>query len=165
MVDDIGLNLTVYTQSPNSPDTNILDLVLIRAIQSFNNDCPTNEEELIKSVEKAYGEYPMHKLNHVWLTLQSCFNMIIENDSGNDYKVPHMGKESLEQRGLLPWVLDVTPTANAWLNPTMEDDSDQDSDDLDDDEHVPMTTATPTVQMDEEGGENAATDAITNTGV
>ena len=25
-VDDIGLNLTVYTQLPNSPDTNILDL-------------------------------------------------------------------------------------------------------------------------------------------
>ena len=30
-----------------------------RAIQSFNDDCPANEEELIKSVEKAYGEYPM----------------------------------------------------------------------------------------------------------
>ena len=70
-VDDIGLNLTVYTQSPNSPDTNILDLGFFRAIQSFNDDCPTNEEELIKSVEKAYGEYPLHKLNHVWLTLQS----------------------------------------------------------------------------------------------
>ena len=51
-VDDIGLNLTVYTQSPNSPDTNILDLGFFRAIQSFNNDCPANEEELIKSVEK-----------------------------------------------------------------------------------------------------------------
>ena len=25
-VDEIGLNLTVLTQSPNSPDTNILDL-------------------------------------------------------------------------------------------------------------------------------------------
>ena len=58
-VDDIGLNFTVYTQLPNSPDTNILDLGFFRAIQSFNNDCPTNEEELIKSVEKAYGEYPM----------------------------------------------------------------------------------------------------------
>ena len=99
VVDDIGLNLTVYTQSPNSPDTNILNLGFFRAIQSFNDDCPANEEELIKSDEKAYGEYPMHKLNHVWLTLQSCFNMIIENDSGNDYKIPHMGKESLEQRG------------------------------------------------------------------
>ena len=164
-VDDIGLNLTAYTQSPNSPDTNILNLGFFRAIQSFNNDCPTNEEELIKSVEKAYGEYPMHNLNHVWLTLQSCFNMIIENDGGNDYKILHMEKESLEQRGLLRQVLDITPTANAWLNPMMEDDSDQDSDDSDDDAHVPMTTATPMVEMDGEGGENAATDAIMNTGI
>ena len=61
-----------------------------------SHDCPANEEELIKLAEKAYGEYPLCKLNHVWLTLQSCFNMIIENDGGNDYKIPHMGKESLE---------------------------------------------------------------------
>ena len=164
-VDDIGLNLTVYTQSPISPDTNILDLGFFRAIQLFNDDCPANEEELIKSVEKACGEYPMHKLNHVWLNLWSCFNMIIENDGGNDYKIPHMGKESLIWRGLLPWVLNVTPTANAWFNPMMEDNSDQDSDNLDDDAHAPTTTATPTVEMDGEGGENTATDAITYTGV
>ena len=90
--------------------------------------------------------------------------MIIEN-GGNDYKILHMGKESLGQRGLLPWQLDITPAANAWLNPMMDDDSDQDSDDLDDDAHVPTTTATPMVEMDGEGGENATTDAITNTGV
>ena len=164
-VDKIGLNLTMYTQSPNSPDTNILDHGFFRAIQSFNNDCPANEEESIKLVEKAYVEYPLHKLNHVWLTLQSCLNMIIENDGGNDYKILHMGKESRERRGLLQQVLDVTPTANAWLNPMMHDNSDQDSDDLDDDAHVPMTTARPMVEMDGEGGENATTDAITNTGV
>ena len=165
-VDDIGLNLTVYTQSPNSPDTNILDLGFFRAIQLFNDDCPANEEELIKSAEKAYGEYPLHKLNHVWHYLAELLqHMIIENDGGNDYKIPHMGKESLESRGLLPWVLDITPTADAWLNPMMEDDSDQDSDDSDDDVQVPTTTATPMVEMDGEGGENAATDAITNTGV
>ena len=74
-------------------------------------------------------------------------------------------KESLERRGLLPEVLDITPAANAWLNPTMDDDSNQDSDDLDDAAHVPMTTATPTVEMDGEEGENAITDEITNTGV
>ena len=164
-VDEIGLNLTMYTQSPNSPDTNILDLGFFRAIQLFNDDCPANEEELIKSVEKAYGEYPLLKLNHVWLTLQSCLNMIIKNDGGNDYKIPHMGKESMERRGLLPRVLDITPAANAWLNPMMDDDSDQDSDDLDDDVHVAMTTATPTVEMDGEGGENATTDVIMNIGV
>ena len=86
--------------------------------------------------------------------------MIIENGGGNDYKIPHMGKESMERRGLLPRVLDITPTTNAWLNPMMDDDSNQDSDDLDDDMHVPMTTATPTVEMDGEGGENATTDAL-----
>ena len=91
--------------------------------------------------------------------------MIIENDGGNDYKIPHMRKESLEQRGLLPRVLDVTPAANAWLNPMMDDNSNQDSDDLDDDVHAPTTTATPTVEMDGEGGENATIDTITNTGV
>ena len=165
VVDEIGLNLTVFTQLPNSPDTNILDLGFFRAIQSFNDDCPANEGELIKSVEKAYGEYPLHKLNHVWLTLQSCLNMIIENNEGNDYKILHMGKESVERRGLLPWVLDVSPTATAWLNPMMDDSSDQDSNDLDDDAHVPTTTATPMVEMNGEEEENATTDEITNTAV
>ena len=164
-VEEIGLNLTVFTQSPNSPDTNNLNLGFFRGIQSFNDGCPANEEELIKSVEKAYGEYPWHKLNRVWLTLQSCFNMITENDGGNDYKIPHMGKESLDRRGLLPPVLDVTPAATAWLNPTMDDDSTLDADDLDDEENIPTNTATPTVEMDGEGGENAPTDGITTTGV
>ena len=91
--------------------------------------------------------------------------MIIENDGGNDYEIPHMGKESLERRGLLPQVLDFTPTANAWLNPTMDDDSNQDSDNLVDDTQVPMTTATPMVEMDGEGGQNTTTDANMNTGV
>ena len=165
VVDEIGLNLTMFTQSPNLPNTNILDLGIFRAIQLFNDDCPANEEELIKSVEKAYGEYPYRKLSRVWLTLQSCLNMIIENDGGNDYKILHMGKESLDRRGLLPGVLDVTPAATAWLNPMMDDDSSLDADDLDDEAHVPTTTATPTIEMDGEEGENTTTDEITNTGV
>ena len=117
---------------------------------------------MIKSVEKAYGEYPYRKLNRVWLTLQSCLNMIIENDGGNDYKIPHMGKESMERRGL---VLDVTPAASAWLNPRMDDNSSLDADDLDDEAHVPTTTATPMIEMDGEEGGNTTTDEITNTGV
>ena len=165
VVNEIGLNLTMFTQSPNSPDTYILDLGFFRAIQSFNDDCPANEEELTKLVEKAYGEYPWSKLNRVWLTLQSCFNMIIENDGGNDYKISHMGKESLDRRGLLPPVLDVTPAATAWLNLMMEDDSTLDADDLDFESNTPMNTATPTIEISGDGEENPTTDDITNTGV
>ena len=69
----------------------------------------------------------------------------------------------MERRGLLPPVLDVTPAATAWLNPTMDDDSTLDADDLDDEANVPMNTATPTVEMDGEGGENTPTDGITTT--
>ena len=164
-VEQIGLNLTMFTQVPTSPATNSLDLGFFRAIQSFNDDCPDNEEELIKSVEKAYGEYPLHKLNYVWLILQSCLSKIIENDGGKDCKIPHMGKEALDRRVLLPEVLYVTPAANAWLNPMMDDDSDQDSDDSGDDMLFPTTTATPTVEMDGEGEENTPTHEITTTGV
>ena len=47
----------------------------------------------------------------------------------------------------------------------MDDDSDQDSDDLGDEMLFPMTTATSTVEMDGEGGENAPTHEIMTTGV
>ena len=87
------------------------------------------------------------------------------DDGGNDYKIPHMGKESLDRRGLLPPVLDITPAATAWLNPTMDDDSTLDADDLDDESNIPTNTATPTIEMDGDGGENTTTDDITNTGV
>ena len=97
--------------------------------------------------------------------MQSCLNKIIENDGGNDYKIQHMGKQSLQRRGLLPVVLDVTPAASAWLNPMMDDDSTLDVDNLDDEAHDPTTTATPTIKMDGEEGENTATDEITTTGV
>ena len=47
----------------------------------------------------------------------------------------------------------------------MDDDSDQDSDDSGDEMLFPMSTATSTVAMDGEGGENAPMDGITTTGV
>ena len=84
---------------------------------------------------------------------------------GVPLSIPHMGKESLDRRGLLPGVLDVTPAATAWLNPTMDDDSSLDADDLDDKAHAPTTTATSMIEMDGEEGENTTTDEITNTGV
>ena len=48
------VNAELYTQSPNSPDVNLLDLGFFRAIQSFNDAAPRNEEELIKAVGEAY---------------------------------------------------------------------------------------------------------------
>ena len=54
MEQDITAKL--YMQTLNSPDVK-LDLGFIRAIQSFNDASPKNEEELIQSVTEAYDNY------------------------------------------------------------------------------------------------------------
>ena len=52
------INAKLYMQTLNSPDINLLDLGFFRAIQSFNDASPKNEEELIQSVTEAYDNYP-----------------------------------------------------------------------------------------------------------
>ena len=93
---DNDLDAKLYTQAANSPDINLLDLGFFRAIQSFNDATPKNEEELIELVSVTYENYPRQKINQTWLTLQCCFNQIIIHNGDNDYNVDHIAKEKLE---------------------------------------------------------------------
>ena len=106
-----SINTKLYMQAPNSPDVNLLDLGFFRAIQSFNDATPTNEEELIQVVSAAYDNYPQNKINCTWLTLQCCFNQIIMHNVDN---IEHVCKEKLECTRELPDVLDVVEDA-AWI--------------------------------------------------
>ena len=96
-IQDQELNAGLHTQAANSPDVNLLDLGFFRAIQSFNNAAPKNEEELIQSVQLAYNSYPRTNLNRTWLTLQSVFNQIILCNGDNEYDIQHLSKEKLER--------------------------------------------------------------------
>ena len=62
-LEENGVTTELYTQSANSPDVNLLDLGFFRAIQSFNDAVPRNEEELIETVSEAYDKYPREKIN------------------------------------------------------------------------------------------------------
>ena len=62
-LEENGVNAELYTQAANSPDVNLLDLCFFRAIQSFNDAVPRNEEELIKAVSNTYDKYPQEKIN------------------------------------------------------------------------------------------------------
>ena len=125
-LEENGVNAVLYTQSPNSPDVNLLDLGFFTAIQSFNDAAPRNEEELIKAVGEAYKNYPREKINRTWLTLQCCFNQTITHHGDNDHNIDHILKEKLEQNGNLPDVIDVVDDAEGLLdsNSTDEDESD-----------------------------------------
>ncbi|XP_059295716.1 uncharacterized protein LOC132049075 [Lycium ferocissimum] len=90
-------------QLANSPDLNVLDLGFFRAIQSLQHTmAPTNIDELISAVEKSFNEMEVERLNHVFLTLQSCMVEVMKDKGGNNYKVPHMKKDMLEGQGNLP---------------------------------------------------------------
>ena len=117
------IDVKLYTQTPNSPDMNLLDLWFFRAIQSFNDASPKNEAELIQSVQDAYENYLRHKLNRTWLTLQSCFNQIIQHHGDNNYSIEHISKATLEWQGQLLDVLDVVDDEVYEMNDETNDES------------------------------------------
>ena len=57
-----SINAKLYMQAANSPDVNLLYLGFFRAIQSFNNATPKNEEELIESVSTGMTTIPGTRL-------------------------------------------------------------------------------------------------------
>jgi hypothetical protein len=113
----------VYTQPAQSrPDLNVNDLGFFASLQSmFYQTAPKDAmDELIEKVEMTSCfrnyEHDVYKLNRIWLTLQSCMNMIVEQRRGdNKYKIPHtMNKERILERlnQLLPISLAVTQEAH-----------------------------------------------------
>ncbi|XP_059315803.1 uncharacterized protein LOC132066517 [Lycium ferocissimum] len=98
-----GFDIRLCFQPPNSPNMNVLDLGFFRAIQSLQYQrAPLTIDELIEAVEKSFDEMEVHRLNHVFLTLQSCMVEVMKDKGGNNYKIPHMNKERLERGGNLP---------------------------------------------------------------
>ena len=134
-----GINTTLYTQAANSPDVNLLDLGFFRAIQSFNNAAPKNEEELIEVVSVAYDKYPCHKINWTWLTLQCCFNQIITHHGNNDYNIDHIGEEQLEQNRNLLDMMDMVEDAETICNYNLTDDDESENNTKDDENTIPPT--------------------------
>ena len=102
-----GFNIHLSYQPPNSPDMNVLDLGFFRAIQSLQQqEALSTVDELVNAIEKAFNELPPQSLNRVFLSLQQCMIVVNKDFGGNNYKLPHMGKENLEKQGPLPFQLE-----------------------------------------------------------
>ena len=90
-------------------------------------------------VSDAYDNYPCHKINQTWLTLQRCFNQIITHHGDNDYNIDHIGKEQLEQNGNLPDVMDVVEDVVedvAKIHNYNDTDDDSDNNNIDEEENT-----------------------------
>lgn len=103
-----GFQMKLVQQPANSPDCNTLDLGFFCAIQSLQQrkKCKT-AEELILAVKNSFSELEAMTLNKVFLSLQCVLTEILKLKGGNNYKFPHMKKNSLLRQGLLPQNLEV----------------------------------------------------------
>nr|XP_033513608.1 uncharacterized protein LOC117278272 [Nicotiana tomentosiformis] len=98
-----GFDIRLCFQPPNSPYLNVLDLRFSRAIQSLQHQMASKTiDELVNAVEKSFNDMKVERLNHVFLTLQSCMVEVMKDKGENNYKVPHTKKDMLERHGTLP---------------------------------------------------------------
>jgi DNA-binding Lrp family transcriptional regulator len=105
-----GMDISLVTQPPNSPDFNINDLGLFHGIQTLQQqESFRTIDQLIKAVLKSYSMYPWEKINRVFLSFQQCMIKSMEMSGSNQYIIPHMGKERLESLENLPETLTVDP--------------------------------------------------------
>jgi hypothetical protein len=104
--------ISFEAQPPNSPDSNICDLGLFNAVQSaYYMSAPRNDMEIITMVTQAFDEFPVNKVNRIFVTLMSIYNSIIEHYGDNFFKIPHMNKDKMEREGTLPRELPLSAEA------------------------------------------------------
>ena len=93
-----GFNIRLVHQPPNSPDTNVNDLGWFRSIQSLQIQRVAHTvDDLVSAVSQSFEELSHTTLNKVFLSLQGCMIEIMTHKGHNDYKLPHMKKDTLIQ--------------------------------------------------------------------
>jgi hypothetical protein len=123
---DYSFDIGLYCQPPNSPDLNVLDLGVFAALQSMQwKEEAKNINEMVKRVSQIFEEWPCNKLNHVFLTLQTCMNQVIECLGNNTYKIEHMNKPRLERLEVLPRTIEVTDDADRFADEDNEYEDDE----------------------------------------
>lgn len=102
-----GWKIIMRNQPPNSPDFNVLDLGYFKSIQTLQyEENISNIDQLLAAVENSFDKLSYTKLNDVFLTLQKVFECVMQCGGGNDYALPHIGKQKLRNCGALPLALE-----------------------------------------------------------
>jgi hypothetical protein len=99
----LGIDCRLIFQPSQSPDMNICDLSFFPSIQSlyFKTVGLKTIKNIIDAVKLSWEAYDCNKLNKAFLSLFMNYNMVLQYDGDNKYKVPHMRKDAIERAGLL----------------------------------------------------------------
>lgn len=95
-----GWDIRLVNQPPNSPDFNVLDLGLFRAMQSATQDHEMkNNREIVEYATKAFEEMTASSLNDSFLSLQKHMESAMLKEGGNNFKEPHVKKVKRRRAG------------------------------------------------------------------
>ncbi|ETV96260.1 hypothetical protein H310_10439 [Aphanomyces invadans] len=87
---------------PNSPDLNVLDLGFFASIQAQQyKTFSRSVDDVISSTLCAFEALSVETLGNVFLTLQAVMRQVLEHNGNNDFKIPHMKKDTLRRCGSL----------------------------------------------------------------
>ncbi|KAH9114664.1 hypothetical protein LEN26_013025 [Aphanomyces euteiches] len=93
------MNIEVVNQPANSPDFNVLDLGIFNSIQKLQQRRSSrNIDELILAVESAFRELPVDTIGKCFITLQKVMELSIQDNGGNDYKLPLLRKDATKMQ-------------------------------------------------------------------
>ncbi|KAF0683218.1 hypothetical protein As57867_024640, partial [Aphanomyces stellatus] len=97
-----GWSFVVRCQPPQSPDLNVLDLGLFASIQALQLKlfCRT-VDDVIRATLAAFERSGGETLTKVFLTLQAVMRLVLENNGGNQFRLPHLRKDAMHRAGAL----------------------------------------------------------------
>jgi len=97
-----GFDIKMVCQLANSPECIVLDLSFFRALQSnqVKRDASTIDD-IVANVKAAWKDVPHTTLLANFRTLQFVLIEILRAGGGNQFKIPHPGKDKLERQGRL----------------------------------------------------------------
>ncbi|KAF0709448.1 hypothetical protein AaE_012882 [Aphanomyces astaci] len=97
-----GWTFVVRSQPPNSPDLNVLDLGFFASIQALQYKFESHSvDDVIRATLAAFALLESDKLVDAFLTLQAVMRLVLENNGGNQFRLPHLGKKALRRAGKL----------------------------------------------------------------
>ncbi|KAF0682834.1 Aste57867_25133 [Aphanomyces stellatus] len=97
-----GWSFGVRCQPPNSPDLNVLYLGFFASIQSLQYKLVSRTlDDVIRATHAAFDLAGSEALAKVFLSLQAVMRLVLENNGGNQFRLPHLRKNALKRAGAL----------------------------------------------------------------
>ena len=92
--------MKMMNQPANSSDLNVLDLGFFNSVQSLQQKkCATNIESLVEAVQFVFDEVSGRTIHKIFVTLKEVMKLVLLNESGNYFKIPHLKKDAREKKG------------------------------------------------------------------